>query len=58
MYKLVSFSILFLLVCCFGAMAQPFPPAPAAAVPLDGFSLVLIAGGAAAAAHQLRNKDK
>lgn len=59
MFRSISISIIFLLLfCCSVAMAQPLPPDPAVAAPLDGFTFLLIAGGAAAAATQLRNKEE
>lgn len=53
---LTLLSVVILLTICMNANAQPFPPDPVAA-PLDGFTFLLIAGGAAAAATQLKDKD-
>ena len=59
MFRFISISIVFLILICYSAAtAQPLPPDPVVAAPLDGFTFLLIAGGAAAAAHQLRNKDE
>jgi hypothetical protein len=57
MSKFLS-TVVLLVACCYPALAQPLPPDPVVAAPLDGVTFLLIAGGAAAAATQLRNKEK